>query len=46
MRPIVGREDEEKRMLREHKDEEKSAMNAGSGVLIRKTVYDMRPEMS
>ena len=46
MRPIIGREDEENRMLQEHKDEEKRAMSNGSGALIGEKVYDMRPEMS
>ncbi|KAI2493393.1 putative chloroplast protein Ycf34 [Fragilaria crotonensis] len=50
MKPIIGRDDIEKRMRQEHKEEEYKAMAnaaaAGSGVLIGETVYDMRPEMS
>ena len=46
MKPIIGREEEEKRMLLEHKDEEKKAMATGNSILIGETVYDMRPEMS
>jgi hypothetical protein len=46
MRPITGREEEEKKMEAEHKAEEDAAMEGGSGVLIGGTVYDMRPELS
>ena len=50
MRPIVGKEEEERRMRLEHKMEEEKAMTnaaaSGNGVLIGEKVYDMRPEMS
>lgn len=48
MKPIIGREEEERRMRLEHKIEEGKAKanTPGSGVLIGETVYDMRPEMS
>ena len=53
MKPIVGREDEERRMRFEHKAEEAKALASAKlaeafdeRVLIGETVYDMRPEMS